>query len=209
VAIQAMAAVLGGTQSLHTNSYDEALALPTERSATLALRTQQLLAHETGVPDVVDPLGGSWYVEGLTDRIEAEARKLVEEIERAGGAVQAIERGVFQEAIARSAYEQQRAVEEKKRVVVGVNEYITGEPTPPLPAPDYSKLAEEQKRRLASLREKRNSGNVKRALQTLEAAAREADAPLMESILDAVRARATLGEVSDVLRSVWGVHDAR
>src|SRR2546428_322753 len=157
VAIQAMAAVLGGTQSLHTNSYDEALALPTERSATLALRTQQLLAYETGVPDVVDPLGGSWYVEGLTDKIEAAARALVEEVEVGGGSVKAIERGVFQEAIARSAYQQQRAVEEKKQVVVGVNEYVTGEPIPPIPTPDYSQLAEEQKRRLASQREKRDT----------------------------------------------------
>jgi methylmalonyl-CoA mutase N-terminal domain/subunit len=204
-----MAAVLGGTQSLHTNSYDEALALPTERSATLALRTQQLLAHETGVPDVVDPLGGSWYVETLTDKLETAARQLVEEVEAGGGSVKAIERGFFQEAIARSAYEQQRAIEEKKQVVVGVNEYVTGEPIPPIPAPDYSKLADEQKRRLASLREKRDSGSVKRTLQTLEAAAREPDAPLMESILDPVRARATLGEISDALRSVWGVHDAR
>jgi len=209
VAIQAMAAVLGATQSLHTNSYDEALALPTERSATLALRTQQLLAHETGVPDVVDPLGGSWYVETLTDKLETAARQLVEEVEAGGGSVKAIERGFFQEAIAQSAYEQQRAIEEKKQVVVGVNEYVTGEPIPPIPAPDYSKLADEQKRRLASLREKRDSGSVKRTLQTLEAAAREPDAPLMESILDAVRARATLGEISDALRSVWGVHDAR
>ena len=209
VAIQAMAAVLGGTQSLHTNSYDEALALPTERSATLALRTQQLLAHETGVPDVVDPLGGSWYVETLTDKLETAARQLVEEVEAGGGSVKAIERGFFQEAIAQSAYEQQRAIEEKKQVVVGVNEYVTGEPIPPIPAPDYSKLADEQQRRLASLREKRDSGSVKRTLQTLEAAAREPDAPLMESILDAVRARATLGEISDALRSVWGVHDAR
>ncbi len=209
VAIQAMAAVLGATQSLHTNSYDEALALPTERSATLALRTQQLLAHETGVPDVVDPLGGSWYVETLTDKLETAARQLVEEVEAGGGSVKAIERGFFQEAIAQSAYEQQRAIEEKKQVVVGVNEYVTGEPIPPIPAPDYSKLADEQQRRLASLREKRDSGSVKRTLQTLEAAAREPDAPLMESILDAVRARATLGEISDALRSVWGVHDAR
>jgi methylmalonyl-CoA mutase N-terminal domain/subunit len=209
VAIQAMAAVLGGTQSLHTNSYDEALALPTERSATLALRTQQLLAHESGVPDVVDPLGGSWYVEALTDRLEAEARQLVEEVEGGGGAVKAIERGYFQEAIARSAYEQQRSIEEGKQVVVGVNDYVTGEPIPPIPAPDYSRLAEAQRQRLAGLRGKRDAGNVKRCLAALEAAARKDDAPLMEPIIDAVRARATLGEISDVLRNVWGTHDPR
>ena len=209
VAIQAMAAVLGGAQSLHTNSYDEALALPTELSATLALRTQQLLAHETGVPDVVDPLGGSWYVEALTDKLEAGARRLVEEIEVGGGAVKAIERGFFQEAIARSAYEQQRDVEAGKQVVVGVNEYVTGEPIPPIAAPDYSKLAAEQRQRLAELRGKREGGRVKSTLGALEAAARDAHAPLMEPILDAVRARATLGEISDVLREVWGVHDPR
>jgi methylmalonyl-CoA mutase N-terminal domain/subunit len=209
VAIQAMAAVLGGTQSLHTNSYDEALALPTERSATLALRTQQLLAHETGVPDVVDPLGGSWYVEHLTDTLEASARKLVDEVEAGGGSVKAIERGYFQQAIAQSAYEQQREVEAGKQVVVGVNEYVSGERVPPIPAPDYSRLAEQQKRRVADLRERRATGNVQRALAALEAAAREADAPLMEAILDAVRARATLGEISDVLRTVWGTYDPR
>jgi methylmalonyl-CoA mutase N-terminal domain/subunit len=209
VAIQAMAAVLGGTQSLHTNSYDEALALPTERSATLALRTQQLLAHETGVPEVVDPLGGSWYVETLTDRIEAAARTLVEEVENGGGSVAAIQRGFFQDAIARSAYEQQRRIEAGDAVVVGVNEYVTGEPAPPIPAPDYSRLADAQKRRVADLRGKREKGRVKRTLSALEAAAREAQGPLMEPILDAVRARATLGEISDVLRAVWGVHDPR
>ena len=209
VAIQAMAAVLGGTQSLHTNSYDEALALPTERSATLALRTQQLLAHETGVPDVVDPLGGSWYLEALTDRIENEARALIDQIEGSGGAVKAIERGLFQEAIARSAYEQQREVEAATQVVVGVNEYVTAEPAPPVPAPDYSKLAEGQRRRVTELRGKRETGNVKRTLGALEAAAREPDAPLMELILEAVKARATLGEISDAFRGVWGVYQPK
>ncbi len=211
VAIQAMAAVLGGTQSLHTNSYDEALALPTERSATLALRTQQLLAHETGVPEIVDPLGGSWYVEALTDKLEAAARKLVEEVEAGGGAVQAIEHGFFQEGIAVSGYAQQRAIEAGKQVVVGVNEHVTGEPAPPppIPAPDYSKLAAAQRKRVAELRQTRDGSRVKHALGELESSARKPDAPLMEPILDAVRARATLGEISDVLRSVWGVHDSR
>jgi methylmalonyl-CoA mutase, N-terminal domain len=204
VAIQAMAAVLGGTQSLHTNAYDEALALPTQQSATLALRTQQLLAHETGVPEVADPLGGSWHVEALTDRIEAEARALLEQIERQGGAVPAIERGFFQEAIARSAYDQQREVEVGKRVVVGVNEYASDEPVPSLPAPDYSALAEAQRARVQAAREQRDAGRMNRALAELEAAARAAAAPLMEPIVAAVRARATLGEISDVLRRVWG-----
>ena len=206
VAIQALAAVLGGTQSLHTNAYDEALALPTQQSATLALRTQQILAHETGIPDIVDPAGGSWYVEALTDRVEREARGLLEEVERAGGAARAVERGLFQEAIARSAYAQQRAIESGESVVVGVNEYADDEPIPSVPAPDYRALAAEQCRRVVQLRGKREAGKVKRALGELDAAAREPAAPLMEPIIEAVRARATVGEISDVLRGVWGVY---
>ncbi len=206
VAIQALAAVLGGTQSLHTNAYDEALALPTEQSATLALRTQQILAHETGIPETVDPAGGSWYVEALTDRVEREARGLLEEIERAGGAARAIERGLFQDAIARSAYAQQRAIESGESVVVGVNEYADDQEVPSVPAPDYTALAAAQRRRVADLRGKRESGTVKRTLGQLEAAARDVRAPLMEPIIEAVRARATVGEISDVLRKVWGVY---
>ena len=133
----------------------------------------------------------------------------MEEVEVGGGAVKAIERGFFQEAIARSAYEQQREIEAGEQVVVGVNEYVTGEPLPPMPAPDYSTLAEAQRKRVAELRGKRDGGRVKRTLGALESAARESAAPLMEPILDAVRARATLGEISDVLRSVWGIHDAQ
>jgi methylmalonyl-CoA mutase, N-terminal domain len=204
VAIQAMAAVLGGTQSLHTNAYDEALALPTRQSATLALRTQQVLAHETSVPDVVDPLGGSWYLEALTDSIEQGARALLDEIEREGGAVRAIERGVFQEAIARSAYEQQRAVESGTQVVVGVNQHATDEAIPSVTAPDYSVLAQGQQARVKAAREKRDAEAARRVLRNLEEAAREPTAPLLEPILAAVRARATLGEISDVLRTVWG-----
>jgi len=209
VAIQALAAVLGGTQSLHTNSYDEALALPTTQSATLALRTQQLLAHETGVPEVVDPLAGSWYLESLTDAIERDARALVEEVERLGGAVKAIERGVFQERIAASAYAQQREIEAGRQVVVGVNQYTNDEPAPSLAPPDYSALAAGQRQRVAEARRRRNAGGVKRTLTALAAAARASGAPLMEPVLDAVRARATLGEISDVLRDVWGVYGAR
>ncbi|PYO62665.1 MAG: methylmalonyl-CoA mutase, partial [Gemmatimonadetes bacterium] len=206
VAIQALAAVLGGTQSLHTNAYDEALALPTEQSATLALRTQQILAYETGIPETVDPAGGSWYVEALTDRVERDARGLLEEIERAGGAARAVERGLFQEAIARSAYEAQRAIESGESVVVGVNEYGDDQEVPSVPAPDYTALAGAQRRRTADMRGKRDTGNVKRVLGELEGAARDPAAPLMEPILDAVRARATVGEISDVLREVWGVY---
>jgi len=206
VAIQALAAVLGGTQSLHTNAYDEALALPTEQTATLALRTQQILAHETGIPETVDPAGGSWYVEALTDRVEREARRLLEEIEQAGGAARAVERGLFQEAIARSAYAQQRAIESGESVVVGVNEYADDQTIRSLPAPDYRALAAAQRRRVAETRGKRETGNVTRVLGALESAVRDPAAPLMEPILSAVRARVTVGEISDVLRGVWGVY---
>ena len=209
VAIQALAAVLGGTQSLHTNAYDEALALPTEQSATLALRTQQILAHETGIPDTVDPAGGSWYVEALTDRVEGEARALLEEIERVGGAARAVEQGVFQEAIARSAYAQQRAIEAGESVVVGVNEYADDQEVPSVPAPDYSKLAEGQRRRVKQERATRDGGRVKRVLDELKGAATDPTATLMEPIIEAVRARATVGEISDVLRGVWGVYKSR
>ncbi len=206
VAIQALAAVLGGTQSLHTNAYDEALALPTEQSATLALRTQQILAHETGVPETVDPVGGSWYIEALTERMEREARALLDGVEQAGGAAKAVERGVFQDAIAKSAFAAQRAIESGETVVVGVNEYTDEQPIPSMSAPDYSALAAAQRRRLTEIRGKRDTGNVKRVLGVLERAARDPAAPLMDPILDAVRARATVGEISDVLRGVWGVY---
>jgi methylmalonyl-CoA mutase, N-terminal domain len=206
VAIQALAAVLGGTQSLHTNAYDEALALPTEQSATLALRTQQILAHETGIPETVDPVGGSWYVEALTDRLEREARSLLEEIERAGGAARGIEQGLFQEAIAKSAYAEQRAIEAGDEVVVGVNRYEDDQEIPSIPAPDYSTLAALQRRRVADLRGKRDAGKVKGALARLKEAANTPSAPLMEPIIEAVRVRATVGEIADVFRGVWGVY---
>ena len=206
VAMQALAAVLGGTQSLHTNSYDEALALPTERSATLALRTQQVLAHETAVPQVVDPLGGSWYLESLTDEIERAARTLVDEVEQLGGAARAIEQHYFQDAIAKSAYEQQRRIEEKTDVVVGVNEFVDDASAPTVAAPDYSELAAAQQRRLAAARAQRNDAAVQRALGALREAARSAQAPLMPRVIDAVRARASVGEISDVFRDLWGVY---
>ncbi len=206
VAIQAMAAVLGGTQSLHTNAYDEALALPTTQSATLALRTQQVLAHETGVPEAVDPVAGSWYVEARTDRIEQEAQALLEQVEQLGGSPRAIERGFFQEAIARSAYAHQRAVEAGERVVVGVNRYEDEAPVPSVPAPDYSALAAAQRQRVAEVRRRRQAVGVQAALQGLTVAAQDPNAPLMPRILEAVRARATVGEISDVLRRVWGVY---
>jgi methylmalonyl-CoA mutase N-terminal domain/subunit len=205
VTVQALAAVLGGTQSLHTNGYDEALSLPTSGSATLALRTQQILGYESGVAQVVDPLAGSYYVEALTDSIEAGARELMREIDRIGGAARAIEQGFFQDAIARSAYELQKAQEAGERVVVGVNRFTDDSPPLPIENPDYSMLEAEQRSRLAEVKRTRDASRVAAALDEVRHAAGSA-APLMPPIINAVRARATLGEISDVLRSVWGVY---
>jgi len=205
VAYQALAAVLGGTQSLHTNGYDEALALPTEDSATLALRTQQVLGYESGLAGVVDPLGGSWYVEALTDRIEREARALVEEVDRLGGAARAIERGFYQEAIARSAYAHQQAQESGKLSVVGVNRFTDDSAPPAIEVPNFPELEARQRARLAEARARRDAALVGRALAGVGAAA-AGTGPLMPPIIDAVRARATLGEISDTLRTEWGTY---
>ena len=203
VAIQALAATLGGTQSLHTNGYDEALALPTSESATLALRTQQILGYESGLGNTVDPLAGSWYLESLTDRIEADARGLIAEVDALGGAAAAIDRGYFQEAIARSAWALQQAQESGQQVVVGVNRYTDDSPALDIARPDYSALAMRQKARLAEVKAKRDAGAVRATLETVGSAAR-GTVPLMPSIIEAVRARATLGEISDSLRAAWG-----
>jgi len=205
VTVQALAAVLGGTQSLHTNGYDEALSLPTSESATLALRTQQILGFESGVSEVVDPLAGSYYVEALTDSIEAGARKLITAVDDLGGAAQAIEQGFFQEAIARSAYELQKAQESGGRVVVGVNRYADDSAPLSIQPPDFSALETEQRARLALVKRERDGVAAATALQTVRQAA-AGTAPLMPPIIDAVRARSTLGEISDTLRDVWGVY---
>ena len=205
VTVQALAAVLGGTQSLHTNGYDEALSLPTSESATLALRTQQILGFESGMAEVVDPLAGSYYVEALTDSIEAGARELIREIDTIGGAVRAIESGFFQDAIARSAYELQKAQEAGDRVVVGVNRFTDDSPALPIETPDYSALEAEQRFRLAEVKRSRDAGAAASALEKVRHAAGSATS-LMPPIIDAVRARATLGEISDTLREVWGTY---
>jgi methylmalonyl-CoA mutase N-terminal domain/subunit len=205
VTVQALAAVLGGTQSLHTNGYDEALALPTAEAATLALRTQQVLAYESGVAGVIDPLAGSYYVEVLTDRIEAAARELIAEVDALGGAARAIERGYFQEVIARSAYEMQKAQESGAATVVGVNRFTDESPPLSIETPDFSALEARQRARLAEARGRRMAEPVKAALDQVRSAAAGKD-PLMPPILSAVRARATLGEISDALREVWGVY---
>ena len=205
VTVQALAAVLGGTQSLHTNGYDEALSLPTAESATLALRTQQILGHESGTTRAIDPLGGSWYVEALTDRIETEARKLIEEVDALGGAAKAIERGFYQDTIARSAYDFQQALERGDVVVVGVNRFTDEAPPPAIELPDYSALAARQVARVQEARAQRDGAAAAAALGRLGTVA-AGTGPLMPAILDAVRARATVGEIGDELRKVWGVY---
>ena len=207
VAVQALAATLGGTQSLHTNGYDEALALPSAEAATLALRTQQILAHETGMAGVVDPLAGSYYVEALTDRIEIGARALIAEVDALGGAAAAIQRGFFQDAIARSAWELQQRQEAGEAVVVGVNRFTDDSPIPSIAAPDYSALGALQRERLAVVRRNRDAAAVQAGLGSVASAAR-GTAPLMPPIIDAVRARASLGEISDTLREAWGIYRA-
>jgi len=206
VAVQALAAVLGGTQSLHTNAFDEALALPTSESALLALRTQQVLAYESGVTATADPLAGSYYVEALTAALETGAADLMAEVERRGGAVRAIADGFVQRQIADAAYAAQRAIERGDDVVVGVNRFQTGAPPDAPPAPDYSALARKQVERLAAVRAARDAARVARALAALRRAAAAPPAPLMESILEAVRARATVGEITAALESAWGRH---
>jgi methylmalonyl-CoA mutase N-terminal domain/subunit len=205
VAVQALAATLGGTQSLHTNGYDEALALPSAEAATLALRTQQILAYESGLDRTVDPLAGSYYVESLTDRIEREAEQLIEEVDRQGGAAKAIAAGFFQRRIAESSYAWQKAMEAGELTVVGVNRFPTAEEPPRMDNPDYSALEARQKERLAEARARRSASMVQEVLGGLAEAAR-GDVPILPPIVAAVRARATVGEISDVLRNAWGVY---
>ncbi len=207
VTVQALAAAMGGTQSLHTNGYDEALALPTAESATLALRTQQIIGFESGMNQVVDPLGGSYYVEALTSRIEQEAETLIKEVDALGGAAAAIQRGFFQEAIAKSAWELQQKQESGEVTVVGVNRFTDDSPIPAIERPDYSALAERQKTQLREVKAKRAAPAVTKTLEAVAQAA-AGTAPLMSPIIEAVRSRATLGEISDTLRKVWGTYRA-
>jgi methylmalonyl-CoA mutase N-terminal domain/subunit len=207
VALQALAAVLGGTQSLHTNSRDEALALPSEESALIALRTQQIIAHESGVADTADPLGGSYYVEAMTNELEARVDDYLKEIETRGGALKAVESGYFADEIAASAYEYQKDVENKKRVVVGVNEYETeGAPAFETLRVDPA-LERARAEELAAYRKKRDDPKLGEALASLREAAAAEGAPLMEPTVACVEAAATVGEISDALRDVWGEYD--
>jgi methylmalonyl-CoA mutase N-terminal domain/subunit len=208
VALQALGAVLGGTQSLHTNGKDEALALPTEESAILALRTQQVIAYESGVADFVDPLGGSWAIESLTDELEAQANALIDEIDGMGGMVAAIEEGFPQREIQASAYAAQLAIDRGQDQVVGVNCFEAGEePEPDLLTVDPA-LELEQCARLKELREQRDSERADAALAALKTAAEGTD-NVMPHIVEAVRAECTLGEIAHTLRDVFGTYTER
>jgi methylmalonyl-CoA mutase N-terminal domain/subunit len=202
-ALQALAAVLGGTQSLHTNSYDEALALPTEQAARIALRTQQIVACESGVPNTIDPLAGSYYVETLTNEIEARATAYLEKIEALGGMIKALERGYVQQEIQNAAYEYQQQVDREQAVVVGVNRFAVEEEKA-IPIQRIDELLEiKQVERLRALRSRRDPGPWKASIQQVEDAARSAE-NLMPRILAAAEASATVGEISDAMRKVFG-----
>ena len=206
VALQSLAAVLGGTQSLHTNSFDEALALPSEEAVTVALRTQQLIAHESGVVDTVDPLAGSYCVEALTNEMEERAMEYIDKIDAMGGVIAAIENGFLQREIADSAYKYQREIDNKERILVGVNDYTVEEdwvPLKPLRIPPD--VEAEQLARLQEVKRKRNNAKVKSVLDKLHDAA-ERDENLMPTIIEAVKAYATLGETVNVLREIFGEH---
>jgi len=203
VAIQALAATLGGTQSLHTNSFDEAFATPSQEAVTIALRTQQLLAYETGIGDVVDALGGSYFIEYLTDALEKQATEYIGKIDKLGGAVAAIEQGFQQREIQESSYRQQKNIEENKSIVVGVNRFVS-------PSPKISDLLRvdpeierKQKERLAQVKKNRDNGKVTKALKNLEEIARSQD-NTMPAFIDCVEAYASIGEICDVLRKVFG-----
>src|SRR6266576_3241525 len=204
-ALEALAAVLGGTQSLHTNSFDEALALPTENAVRLALRTQQVIAHETGAVNTIDPLGGSYYLEDLTNRLEAEAYDYFDRIEKLGGVVPAIEENFFQREIADASFRYQSEVEAKQRVIVGVNRYQAQEEAPIELLRVDPALEQKQIDRVQSTRGKRDSAKVEAALTALKEGAAKDDVNLMPLIVDASREYVTMGEMCDALRAVWGV----
>jgi methylmalonyl-CoA mutase, N-terminal domain len=206
VAIQALAAVLGGCQSLHTNSMDEALALPTEESALIALRTQQIIANETGVANAIDPVAGSYAIEALTNQIEARAQEYLAKIDAMGGMIKAIESGFVQSEIQRAAYDFQRAVETKEQIVVGMNDFVASEERSIPTLRIDSEIERDQVQRLEALRAKRNSAKTKATLAELERRARTRE-NLLPAILAAVEAYATVGEISDTLRRVYGEYE--
>ncbi len=206
VTLQAMAAVLGGTQSLHTNGYDEALSLPTEEAARIALRTQQIIGYESGVSSVVDPFGGSYFMEALTDEIEHKANDLILKIDKMGGAVNAVEKGFIQEEIARSSYQYQKDIESKEKIIVGVNDYlIEGEKTEPVFKIDESiRLVQAEK--LKKLRAERDNDATRQNIIDIQTSAKE-DRNIMPYVIKAVESKATLGEIADSLREIYGEHN--
>ncbi|MCA9621256.1 MAG: methylmalonyl-CoA mutase, partial [Myxococcales bacterium] len=205
VAMQALAAVMGGAQSLHTNSYDEALALPTEDAVTLALRTQQVIAHESGLADFVDPLGGAYAIEAMTTRIEQAASAYIDHIDGLGGMVAAIEQGYVQREIQNAAYRYQLDIEERRRIIVGVNEFVSDSPPIPILKVD-PEVEKQQAARTRAWREARAAAPCKAALATLDRVARS-DENLLPPIIEAVKVGATVGEISDVFRAVWGEYE--
>ncbi|HRW45862.1 MAG: methylmalonyl-CoA mutase, partial [Caldilineaceae bacterium] len=206
--LQALAAVLGGTQSLHTNSLDEALALPSEDAVTVALRTQQIIAHESGVTNTVDPLGGSFFVEALTDEMERQARTYFRQIDEHGGVLPALEEGFFQREITEAAVRYQREVESKRRVIVGVNDYVSDGTQRSVPILEMDVEGyRRQVARLAEVRRTRDSRAVTQRLGELGRAARRENTNLMAPLLAAVNEYATLQEMMDVLREAWGVYE--
>jgi methylmalonyl-CoA mutase N-terminal domain/subunit len=203
VAFQGLAAVLGGTQSLHTNGMDEALSLPTEQAARVALRTQQLIAHESGVVDTVDPLAGSYYVEALTDEIERRVMAYIAQVDELGGSVEAIGTHFFQNEIRSTAYRTQQEIDEGSRVIVGVNDYVSEEPVEPELFSVSDAVRQEQSERLAALRARRDGAAAAASLAEIRRRARGTD-NLMPAIVDAVAVYATLGEIANALRAEWG-----
>ena len=206
VTVQTLAAVLGGTQSLHTNGYDEALSLPTEEAARIALRTQQIVAFESGTPDTVDPLAGSYFIESLTDEIESKALELIAKIDAMGGSVSAIEQGFIQDEIARSAYDYQRKIERGEKIIVGVNKFQVKEETTIPPFRIDDSIREHQAEKLKALKEKRSIENVNTCLNIIRQKAVEGE-NLMPAVIDAVEHYCTLGEIADVLRDVFGEYN--
>lgn len=205
VTLQALAAVLGGTQSLHTNSFDEALCLPTEKAAKIALRTQQIIAHESGVADTVDPLAGSYYVEWLTNKMEEEAENYFQRIDEFGGVIPAIKANFFQKEIANASYKYQKEVEKKERIIVGVNDVTFREPcsTPLLKIDEQ--VAKEQIRKLKKLKQERDNKKAQEKLESLKKAAQGTE-NLMPYIIDAVREYVSIGEIIETLKEVFGTY---
>ncbi|MFO8062185.1 MAG: methylmalonyl-CoA mutase family protein [bacterium] len=206
VALQALAAVMGGTQSLHTNSYDEALSLPSEESVNIALRTQQIIAYESGVADVVDPLGGSYFIEKMTDEIEQLVFEYIEKIDDMGGAVKAVENGYFKNEIEQSAYQYQKAIESKERIIVGLNKFRADEEVKPERIKIDESIGADRKKALAQLKEKRDNSKVNELLEHIDNTIDE-EGNLFEPVLEAVEHKATLGEIVNVMKNKWGLFD--